>query len=130
MQTRTDDLFGARHYLDRNVRYRLAFREFGTAIGLQCHLQQTRQKAAPADLKAIADAIIAAWEPQMDLTRPADSTDPADLTPDDLRPITRVMYASALIPGGKSRHILQLWPSVLADGGVLAFRSGYLGPEQ
>jgi hypothetical protein len=24
-----------------------------------------------------------------------------DLTPEDMRPITRVMYASALIPGGK-----------------------------
>lgn len=34
------------------------------------------------------------------------------LTPEDLRPITRVMYATALMPGGKSHR---LGASVLAD---------------
>lgn len=59
---------------------------------------------------------------------------------DDLRPITRVMYATALIPGGKSMSTLVLgyldtllcsveWDSMCAHRSILAFRSGYLGPE-
>lgn len=59
---------------------------------------------------------------------------------DDLRPITRVMYATALIPGGKSMSTLVLgyldtllcsveWDSMCAYRSILAFRSGYLGPE-
>lgn len=34
------------------------------------------------------------------------------LTPEDLRPITRVMYATALMPGGKSHR---LGATVLVD---------------
>ncbi|KAH3008627.1 hypothetical protein KXV73_007830, partial [Aspergillus fumigatus] len=62
-------------------------------------------KDRSVDLKVYADAIIAAWDPYMELSLAS------DVTPDDLRPITRIMYAAALIPGGA------------------AFRSGYLGPE-
>lgn len=50
------------------------------------------------DLKTYSDAIIASWEPYITMSI---SKDEAQLTADDLRPITRVMYASALIPGGK-----------------------------
>lgn len=47
------------------------------------------------DFKTWADGIIAAWDPYMGLSMSE------GLTPQDLRPITRVMYASALTPGGK-----------------------------
>lgn len=91
----SDDLFEINRYLDRNIKYRLAFREFGTCVGVKCHSEQTTEKERAVDLKIYADAIIDAWDPYMELTLSA------DLTPDDLRPITRVMYASALIPGGE-----------------------------
>ena len=60
------------------------------------------KKECSEDLKGYSDAIIAAWDPYMKLS----ITD--DLTPEDLRPITRVMYAAALIPGGKSNDPLDV----------------------
>jgi hypothetical protein len=95
-----DDLFEINRYLERSIKFRLAFREFGTCMGLQCESEQTGEKERAVDFKSWSDAIIAAWDPYMELSAPA------HLTPADLRPITRVMYASALIPGGK-------WPQKL-----------------
>ncbi|EYE94338.1 uncharacterized protein EURHEDRAFT_378221 [Aspergillus ruber CBS 135680] len=97
------DLFEINRYLERNIKYRLAFREFGTSLGAQCQSQQSTEKDRAVDLKHYADAIIAAWDPYMELTMSS------DLMHDDLRPITRVMYATALMPG--------------------AFQYGYFGPE-
>ncbi|KAJ5084546.1 hypothetical protein NUU61_009125 [Penicillium alfredii] len=97
------NLFEINRYLDRNIKFRLAFREFGTCMGVQCQSEQTTEKDQAVDLKTYSDAIIAAWDPYMELSISE------GLTPEDLRPITRVMYASALIPG--------------------AFRAGYLGQE-
>lgn len=53
------------------------------------------EKERAVDYKTWADGIIAAWDPYMGLSISE------NLTPHDLRPITRVMYASALIPGGE-----------------------------
>lgn len=64
-------------------------------MGLQCESEQTADKDRAVDFKTWSDAIIVAWDPYMELSTSA------GLTPADLRPITRVMYASALIPGGK-----------------------------
>ncbi|CEJ54316.1 hypothetical protein PMG11_00634 [Penicillium brasilianum] len=97
------DMFEINRYLERSIKFRLAFREFGTCLGLQCESEQTGEKERAVDFKSWADAIIVAWDPYMELST---ST---GLTPADLRPITRVMFASALIPG--------------------AFCSGYLGSE-
>lgn len=90
-----DDLFEINRYLERNPKYRLAFREFGTALGAQCQSHQSTEKDRAVDLKNYADAIITAWDPYMELTLGS------DLMHDDLRPITRVMYATALVPGGE-----------------------------
>ncbi|KAI9934274.1 hypothetical protein MW887_005348 [Aspergillus wentii] len=87
------NLFEINRYLDRNIKHRLAFREFGTCMGIQCQTEQPSEKERAVDLKVYADAIITAWDPYMELSISS------DLTPLDLRPITRVMYASALIPG-------------------------------
>ena len=92
---RKDNLFEVNQYLLRNIKFRLAFREFGTSMGAQCQAQQTSEKERAVDLKTWSDAVIAAWDPYMELSISE------GLTPEDLRPITRVMYASSLIPGGK-----------------------------
>lgn len=64
-------------------------------MGIQCQAEQTTEKDRSVDLKVYADAIIAAWDPYMELSLAS------DVTPDDLRPITRIMYAAVLIPGGE-----------------------------
>lgn len=75
-------------------------------MGIQCQSEVDAEKERTVDLKCYSDAIIAAWDPYMQLS----ISD--DLTPEDLRPITRVMYASALIPGGKSNEPLHMMSSV------------------
>lgn len=69
-------------------------------MGIQCQSEVKAEKERTVDLKCYSDAIIAAWDPYMQLS----ISD--NLTPEDLRPITRVMYASALIPGGKLKEPL------------------------
>lgn len=102
-----DDLLEIDRYLDRNPKYRLAFREFGTAMGAACQAEQSTEKDLAVDLKSYADAIITAWDSQMELTLYSDAPE------DDLRPITKVMYASALLPGGKPIVLFLLpWPGV------------------
>lgn len=105
MLTRLDDLFEINRYLERNVKRRLAFREFGTCLGVQCQAEQSTEKDRAVDLKMYADAIITAWDPAMELTLESDLQD------DGLRPITRVMYATALIPGGE--YFLSFFSMVL-----------------
>lgn len=61
---------------------RLAFREFGTCMGVQCY-------GADEGLAAEVDAVVNYWQKYLE-----ESTD------EDLRPISLVMYAAALIPGG------------------------------
>jgi hypothetical protein len=65
-------------------------------MGIQCQSDVKTEKDRFVGLKCYSDAIITVWDPYMDLSI-SDG-----LTPEDLRPITRVMYAAALIPGGKS----------------------------
>jgi hypothetical protein len=118
-----DNLFEINQYLERNIKFRLAFREFGTCMGIQCQ-SEVKGKERAVDLKCYSDAIIAAWDPYMQLS----ISD--DLTPEDLRPITRVMYASALIPGGKlSQTILYDESGILTHFPIPAFQAGFLGPE-
>ena len=62
-------------------------------MGIQCQSEVMKERSV--ELKCYSDAIITAWDPYMELSL-SDG-----LTPEDLRPITRVMYASALIPGGE-----------------------------
>ncbi|GAB1320125.1 hypothetical protein MFIFM68171_10335 [Madurella fahalii] len=82
-------LDGKRGLMARDASHRLAFREFGTCLGLECY-------GADDNLKAGVEAVVNFWTNYLE-----GSTD------EDLRPITLVMYAAALLPG--------------------AFRDGYLG---
>lgn len=94
-------MFKVNRYLEHNIKYRLAFREFGTCLGIQSHPEQISLTGRTINLKKYADAIIEQWVPHIEV-----STSSLD---DDFRPINKVMYATALIPG--------------------AFCSGYLGNE-
>lgn len=92
-------MFENKRYLQRDPRYRLAFREFGAAMGIRCVAEQQAEKDTAVDLKVYADQIVDFWAPYMAGEEEDDI--------EDLRPITQVMYASALIPGGEfTIHIL------------------------
>jgi hypothetical protein len=75
-------------------RYRLAFRDFGACLGVGCC------DAADSSLKMHADQLIRDWEAAF------------ALTPDELRPITQVMYAAALIPGAFKKGWLSSEPDL------------------
>ncbi|KAL2137337.1 hypothetical protein VTI74DRAFT_3277 [Chaetomium olivicolor] len=70
-----------RGLMSRDASRRLAFREFGTCLGLECY-------GVDEELKKGVDAVVNFWHHYLE-----DSTD------EDLRPISLVMYAAALIPG-------------------------------
>lgn len=76
-----DVLAEGRGTLARDPSRRLAFREFGTCLGIQCY-------GATEYLHARVASIIEFWERYLE-----ESMD------EDLRPISLVMYAAALIPG-------------------------------
>jgi len=81
-------LLDERHGLmARNASRRLAFREFGTCLGLECW---GVDDDSCADLRRGVDNVVDFWHRYLE-----ESTD------EDLRPISLVMYAAALIPGGK-----------------------------
>lgn len=88
---KTGELFEDERHLEQALEYRLAFREFGTCLGIKCYYREGNESNDPAsrELLARADEIVTAWEKYIEGTT----------TPEDLRPITRVMYATALIPG-------------------------------
>jgi hypothetical protein len=78
-------------YLEIPTSRRLAFREYGTCLGIGC------MEDADDTLQKYRDRIIETWEKHR------------SSTPGDLRAISEVMRAAAIIPG--------------------AFKHGYLGPE-
>jgi len=78
--------------------HRLAFREFGACLGIKCY---------GADLEQLMDGVATVldiWEKKMIGNEGGDGSDL------DLRPISLVMYAAALIPGGKFPLYLLFMP--------------------
>jgi len=65
----------------RDASRRLAFREFGTCLGLQCY-------GADGEIEDGVEAVVNFWHHHIESS-----------TEEDLRPISLVMYAAALIPG-------------------------------
>ena len=63
-------------------RERLAFREFGACLGVECY-------GGDGELQGMVDELVAFWERH------------AEQQEEELRPISQVMYAAALIPGGE-----------------------------
>jgi len=68
-------------YLDVSTNQRLAFREYGTCLGIGC-IQSPDEK-----LQSLRSGIIDTWEKYR------------SSTPSDLQPIVEVMRAAALVPG-------------------------------
>ncbi|TPX08695.1 uncharacterized protein E0L32_009884 [Thyridium curvatum] len=72
----------------RDASRRLAFREFGACLGIQCF--------GPDEyLRRRIEAVVGFWEKHL-----------RDHTDEDLRPISQVMYAAAVIPGAWSSGYL------------------------
>lgn len=74
------ELFEQGHF-ERNLKRRLAFREFGTALGMKCALDESEKRA---------DELLEMWDTEKDTGRNWES---------DLMPISTVMNCAALIPG-------------------------------
>ena len=70
-------------------RERLAFREFGACLGVECY-------GGDAEQQGLVDELVAFWERY------------AEQQEEELRPISQVMYAAALIPGGELANAC--WP--------------------
>jgi len=87
----TGELFNENRYIENDLQFRLAFRDFGTCLGIGCISGKESINDDIVDLKIRSDEIMTQWQKHIS----------SSLTPEDLRPITRVMYASALIPGGE-----------------------------
>jgi len=81
-----------RGMMTRSADRRLAFREFGTCLGVRCW------DPGDEEIEGVVEEILTFWEQHMDAS-----------TDEDLKPISFVMYAAALIPG--------------------AFRDGFLDQE-
>ncbi|RFU24682.1 hypothetical protein B7463_g11655, partial [Scytalidium lignicola] len=74
--------------------YRLAFRDFGACMGIKCSPE------ASSNLKEQAEELINKWEVAL------------ASTPGELKPITQVMYAAALIPGAFKRRSMRDEPEL------------------
>ncbi|KAL2799275.1 hypothetical protein BJX66DRAFT_333181 [Aspergillus keveii] len=104
---RVYDLLETSQHLSRNIKYRLAFREFGTALGIKCMSSQDPEKERSVDMRGYADRILESWASTMEVSLGDERRDHS--TPQGMKAITRVMYAAALVPG--------------------AFQRGYFGAE-
>ncbi len=83
LQWLLEAIFNEERYTERTLPDRLAFREFGALMGVGCCDDDDEY------LKARAESIMALWEKRL-----------TKMTPENLRPITMVMYSAALLPTG------------------------------
>lgn len=86
-------------YFENPLELRLAFREFGTCVGIKCSLSLSDSEDDKV-LDGLASDILDQWQQSMVRSTENGTFDEA-MQGQGLRPITKVMYASALIPGGK-----------------------------
>ena len=90
-------------YFDHPVYRRLAFREFGTCMGVGCasYIQTIQDRKLPA----LRSRIIKQWEKAGIGAQAGDPQLSAAVRKvvqkQGLKPITMVMYAAALLPGGE-----------------------------
>jgi len=93
------------HYFELPLAHRLAFREYGTCLGINCAGETPT--GADTQLDSIASDIITMWEKAgIGAAEPPDSAVGAKLQRQGLRPITQVMYAAAILPGAFRRGFL------------------------
>jgi len=84
-------------YFERPLRRRLAFREFGTILGIKSHAEVENE------FRAVVDDILRQWEESGVLSGQESSP-----LSSHLEPITLVMYAAALHPGGNAYTIVTI----------------------
>ncbi|WEW55294.1 hypothetical protein PRK78_000723 [Emydomyces testavorans] len=92
---------------------------------LRCIFEPEDETDDAVDLKPHSEQILSQWEQYIS----------SALTPEDLKPITRVMYCTALIPGGEwhypsleiPKFVAPLWKACSRCN--LAFKAGYFGAE-
>jgi hypothetical protein len=84
-------------YFKRHLGQRLAFREFGLALGLKVALIPRDERWGDR-----AESVVNSWERAGLVPELSEESDVGMNATPDLMPITSVMYAAALIPGGKS----------------------------
>jgi hypothetical protein len=115
MQRAKDDLerlFRDGHF-DTPVQRRLAFREFGTCLGIQCG-------TAGEEWDARAENITSTWENAGVVPSPdKESRTTSRNAIDDLLPITLVMYAAALNPGGMLTNSISFVIRISPEASVL-----------
>ncbi|KIX10153.1 uncharacterized protein Z518_01234 [Rhinocladiella mackenziei CBS 650.93] len=88
-------------HFDKSTKRRLAFREFGTALGVRCALGSASGTQADPQVQGLPDHICETWENEGLVPTP---TTQQKGRMAELMPITAVMYASALIPGMMCRE--------------------------
>ncbi|OBZ67561.1 hypothetical protein A0H81_12331 [Grifola frondosa] len=62
-------LFEEEKFFDIPARYRLAFREFGTCLGIRCHIEKLNDEPHPQDAgywDVCAREVVTTWEPSID----------------------------------------------------------------
>jgi hypothetical protein len=84
-------LLNDRSYLETSLQYRLAFREFGTCLGIGCAFAPEDKSDDATILRKRSEELISQWAEYSS----------SRLTPEDLGPITKVMMATAITPGGE-----------------------------
>ena len=86
-------------YFDRNTKKRLAFREFGTALGMRC--------GSGGDYwERRAEQLTMTWDKAGLVLIPERGNAAGMNAEDDLLPITKTMYAAGLIPGGEFNDLM------------------------
>lgn len=86
-------------YFEHPVERRLAFREYGTCLGVKCALLLSDEDEDD-DLAELAADIIKQWDEAGGGSSDEGQVD--YVLRWQRQPITQVMYAAALVPGGKS----------------------------
>lgn len=103
-RTSIDELAAMEHYFDHPVDQRLAFREYGTCMGVGC--TSDSQIIQTKNLDALRSRIIAQWAGVgSHVVNPLSSASVRkSIQRQGLKPITMVMYAAAILPGGECLH--------------------------
>jgi hypothetical protein len=103
---RDTERFWASPYFRRRTSHRLAFRDFGLALGMRCGLARGDEKWTER-----ADSIVESWEEAGLVPELRDGNDAGMNAEADLTPISCVMYSAAVIPGST----FPLWRPQLTD---------------
>ncbi|KAI0918375.1 hypothetical protein AcV5_002379 [Taiwanofungus camphoratus] len=91
-------------YFDEPTAYRLAFREFGTYLGIKCHLEKREPDSLLHDTQywnVCTDKILSTWDASIE------SGSSVFAKRESLVPITLVMYSSAIIPGAFTKRFFR-----------------------